>query len=565
MTWKQTFLYPDPSREKQEWRLALYIRLSRDDGNQESLSVSNQRKILLEYAENAFQEAVLSGIYIDDGKSGTDHERPEFKRMIQDIKAGKINCVICKNLSRAFRNYSDQGYFLEYFFPRHGTRFITLGDPRIDTYTNPDAVNGMEIPINGLMNDRFAYKTSVEIRRTFDTKRRKGEFIGAFAPYGYKKDPKDKNHLVIDPKAAQVVRNIFWWYVYGEEYVQGEETGITKGGMSKEGIARKLNLLGVPNPTAYKRSCGCKYYNPQIKRNDGLWQGSSIETILSNEIYSGTMVQGKQRVISYKVHDKVSIPEEDWIRVPDTHMPIIEREVFLLAQELRKKGRRRTPGKYENHLFAGLLKCADCGKAMTRKPSKGIIYFNCSTYKRKSKEKCSIHSIRLDALEEGMLAVLQKETELFGAADEIISELKKVSVEKTGMDRLKEGFDFYKGELEKTEEMTEILYLDWKNGDLTHEQYRKMKDRFDQKARRIKEELADRRKNMTSRKPEDFTDPCLENFIKNKTLSTLSPGLLAEFIKEILVHENGKISIVFKCKDPFPVIPVSVSGAKSGK
>ena len=209
------------------WRIALYIRLSRDDGNDESMSISNQRKILMEYVGQFFKEdGKLIDVYADDGQTGTDFERPEFQRMLRDIEAGKVNCIICKNLSRAFRNYSDQGYFLEKIFPKFHIRFITLGDPKIDTFINPEAVSGMEVPINGLMNDRFAYKTSSDIRRTFDTKRRKGEFIGAFAPYGYKKDPDNKNHLIIDEEAAAVVRDIFKWYVYGDE--RGK-TGKTSG------------------------------------------------------------------------------------------------------------------------------------------------------------------------------------------------------------------------------------------------------------------------------------------------------------------------------------------------
>lgn len=168
------------------WKIALYIRLSKDDGNDESLSVTNQRKILTEYVEHFFQgEYIIVDYYVDDGRTETDYDRPDFQRMIQDIELGKVNCVICKNLARAFRNYSDQGYFIESFFPLHSTRFITLSDPKIDTYLNPEAVSGMEVPIDGLMNDRFAAQTSNSVRRTFDNKRRNGEFIGAFAPFGY--------------------------------------------------------------------------------------------------------------------------------------------------------------------------------------------------------------------------------------------------------------------------------------------------------------------------------------------------------------------------------------------
>ena len=139
------------------WRIAVYIRLSREDGKDESLSVSNQRKIILEYVEKNFQEEdIIEDIYIDDGQSGTDYDRPEFQRMLCDVERGKVNCIVCKNLSRAFRNYSDQGYFLESYFPKFHTRFVTLGDPKVDTFTDPEVVSGMEVPISGLMNDRFA-------------------------------------------------------------------------------------------------------------------------------------------------------------------------------------------------------------------------------------------------------------------------------------------------------------------------------------------------------------------------------------------------------------------------
>ncbi|MCL2494163.1 MAG: recombinase family protein [Oscillospiraceae bacterium] len=163
------------------WYIAVYIRLSRDDGNEESESVVNQKKILTEYLEKQFSgQYVLADFYIDDGLSGTDDTRASFMRVIADIEDGKVNCVVCKTLSRAFRNYADQGYYLESYFPQKHVRFISTGDPKIDTYTNPEAITGLEVPITGLMNDRFAAKTSSDVRRTFDHKRRNGEFIGAF-------------------------------------------------------------------------------------------------------------------------------------------------------------------------------------------------------------------------------------------------------------------------------------------------------------------------------------------------------------------------------------------------
>ena len=253
------------------WRIAVYIRLSREDGNDESLSVTNQKKIINEYLESFFEEEfTLVDHYVDDGLTGTDYDRPDFRRMVHDMEAGKVNCIICKNLSRMFRNYSDQGYFLEKVFPLHNVRFITVSDPKVDSYLHPETIHGLEVPINGLMNDRFAAKTSLDVRATFATKRRKGEFIGAFAPYGYKKDPENKNALIVDDEAAEVVQNIYQWFVYE--------------GMSKNGIARRLNDLGIASPAAYKKNKGLNFCCPQSGKNDGLWSPSAVSLVLNNRM-----------------------------------------------------------------------------------------------------------------------------------------------------------------------------------------------------------------------------------------------------------------------------------------
>ena len=184
---------PDSSAPK-IWRIGKYIRLSRDDGNSESESITNQRKILDEQIAACFGgSCFVTDEYIDDGRTGTsDDTRPEFMRLTSDVKNGRVNCIVTKNLSRAFRNSANQGKFLEEFIPLYNTRFISLYEPRIDTYLNPEVVHSLEVSITGFINEQYAYKTSLDVRRTFDTKRKNGEFIGAFAPYGYLKDPSDK-------------------------------------------------------------------------------------------------------------------------------------------------------------------------------------------------------------------------------------------------------------------------------------------------------------------------------------------------------------------------------------
>lgn len=519
------------------WLIAVYIRLSKEDGNDESLSVTNQKKIIKEYAEQFFEgEYVIVDYYIDDGLTGTDYERPGFQRMLRDMETGKINCIVCKNLSRMFRNYSDQGYFLEKVFPTNKTRFITVSDPKVDSFLHPETIQGLEVPINGLMNDRFAAKTSHDIRDTFATKRRKGEFIGAFAPYGYQKDPANKNKLIIEEEAAQVVRDIFNWFV--------------TDGMSKMGIAKRLNDAGFLNPAAYKRSKGMKFCNPQIHKNDGYWSSSAIASILKNRMYIGTMVQGRQTVISYKVHDKVAVPENEWYVVEDTHEPVIDKDTFEKAQSLQKRDTRTAPEKREVHLFSGFIRCVDCKKAMTRQKTKNIVYYYCRTFREKSKNLCTKHTVKEKDVIQVTLASIQKQIELVSTISEIIEEINKAPTVQNQSTRLTATLKQRKAELEKITSIIDSLYGDWKSGDITKEEYHRMKikyevqaDQFRQVIQNIQEECTVMAKGITTE------DPYLVTFLKYRNINSLERSILVDLVKNIYVYEGGAIEIEFSFSD----------------
>ncbi|MBO5149497.1 MAG: recombinase family protein, partial [Anaerotignum sp.] len=368
---KRNSIANSTSSQFRVWKVGKYIRLSRDDGNNESESIVNQRKILDEKIPEYFEDDYeIVDEYIDDGRTGTsDDTRPSFLRLVEDVKLGRINCIVTKNLSRAFRNSANQGKFLEEFIPLYHTRFISLYEPHIDTFLNPEIVHSLEVSITGFINEQYAYKTSQDVRRTFDTKRKKGEFIGAFAPYGYQKRSDDKNSFIIDEEAAAVVRDIYHWFV--------------NEGMSKMGITRRLNELGIPNPSTYKRKKGLNYSNPRMYNSTGLWGVKTVREILLNEMYIGNMVQGRQKIVSYKVHTRVATEEKDWYIVKNTHEPIIDMETFEKAQRLHEKDMRVSPGKRKVYLFSGFLRCADCKQSMTRHVSKGYVYYHCTTYTRK--------------------------------------------------------------------------------------------------------------------------------------------------------------------------------------
>lgn len=534
--------------ERVVWRVAVYIRLSKDDGNDESLSVINQKKIIQEYLEKFFEdEYTLVDVYVDDGISGTtDDSRTSFLRMIDDVKLGLVNCIICKTLARTFRNYADQGYYLEEFFPLYKTRFICLGSPTFDTYKNPESItDGMDVPITGLMNDRYAARTSNDVRRTFNMKRRNGEFIGAFAPYGYKKDPENKNTLIIDEEAAEVIRNIYNWYV--------EE------GMSKIGIAKRLTELGIFTPMDYKHSKGLNIKTPQQSKNDGMWSVSTICTILKNRMYVGDMVQGKQRIISYKVHKSISTPEDEWFIVENTHEAIISHELFEKAQSLSKRDTRTAPKKNKVYLFSGFLRCIDCGRSMTKKTihkkltdgtKKTYVYYVCSTNSFKSRSVCTRHKISLEDLTEAVLKSIQIQISLIEDMENIVEKINKQPAISNKSKHIEKQLKDREKELEKMINVIDGLYMDWKCGDINRTEYARMKYKFELKVKEI-EAMIDKLKLEAdiSSKGVGINDPYLKTFLKYGNIKELSRGILVELIDTIYVHENNKITVKFNFED----------------
>lgn len=526
------------------WLIGIYIRLSREDGNDESLSVTNQKKIILEYLETNFSgDYELIDIYVDDGVTGTDSERPEFQRMIQDAESGHINCVICKNLSRMFRNYADQGYYLEDKFPQCGIRMIAISNPHVDSYASPETIGGLEVPINGLLNDRYAAKTSQDIRNTFNMKRRKGEFIGAFAPYGYQKDPTNKNKLIIDEEAAQVVRDIYTWFVVD--------------GMSKTGIAKKLNEEGVPNPLTYKHAKGLKLNNPnQVYGEAGkYWVPKTVSIILKNKMYIGTMVQGKQLVISYKVHTKISVPEDKWYEVENTHDPIISKEMFQKAQNLNEKDTRTAPGKWTLHLFAGYICCYDCKRNLRRTHVKGYSYYLCRTFRDMSNKLCTKHSIREDKLYLIVLTVIQKQIELIGNMEKIITAINKAPVIQTKSARLESMKTQRKKELEKAMNIKDSLYGDWKAEVITKEEYVRLKEKYDNQISQLQSTLNSLEKEINLMEQGIKSDnPYFSTFLKYGNITELTRGILVDLVEKIYVHENKELDIVFRFSDQHKLI-----------
>lgn len=523
-----------PHRAVKAWRAALYIRLSKEDleKKNESVSVTNQREILLEYLRQ-HPELALFDIYIDDGFTGTDFDRPSFMRLKADIESGLVNCVIVKDLNRFGRNYTVGGDLIDNYFARKNVRFIALnnGVDTADDHMNA-ATRCISIGVTNVINESYSAMTSVSIRGTLNNHRKQGKFIGAFACYGYRKNPDDNHRLIIDEEAAEVVRTIYQKFI---------------GGMSLIGITKELNALGIPNPTLYKQQKGFNFHARDGK-NDGLWCDRTVRRILQNQMYIGNMVQGVNKTVSYKVHECKAVPKEDWIVVEHTHEPIIDRETFDKAQSLFNRHIRSSPVTKQTDLFAGLVRCADCGAVMSKKTNKlpygTYRYYKCSTKRRQG--RCTNHTIRIDKLEQVVLTYLQKMIDLAVEYDRVMAQLQN-SRKASESGSLQRALEDRQREREKCLKAMLDLYPDWKANLITQEEYRLLKANLSDKIAKLDEmiEKLTQSQNETAGQENAF----VEHFKQYKNIDRLTRPMLVELIDSISVYEDNRITIKVRFLD----------------
>ena len=512
-----------------DYRVGIYIRLSKEDEEKEkyseSESVQNQRTLLMQYIkENKFN---FVAEYVDDGVSGTSFDRPAFNKMIDDIEQGKINMVITKDLSRLGRNYVQSGYYTETYFPEHNVRYIAILD-NIDTAL--DSANNDIAPFKSILNEMYAKDTSKKINSVLQSKRNNGEYLGT-APYGYKKDPENKYHLVIDEEAAEVVRTVFRMFLEGYGTMQ---------------IADYLSEQKIPIPSDYnKRNRGTKSISY------GLWPQSTVRFILSNEVYTGTVVQGKRKKISFKSKKFVDVPEEDWIRVPNMHEAIVSKEDFERAKKILEatKGSRIVENDY---LFKGLLQCFDCkGYIGIRSPDKnGNIYGRCQHYARYSKfDVCSPHNFNYQVFEENMIVVLREICKEYSDKKKLEEIAKKSKSKEDKESDLRNKLKTYKTQIEKETRKLDLLYEDRLEGIITVDSYiekaNKIKKEVEDYTKRIKETEQELNGENVQEDKEKKLDNLVDEFLN---MEKPNKEIIREFIERIEIHSDKQVDIYFNFK-----------------
>lgn len=446
--------------------------------------------------------------------------------MIADIGSGAVNCVVVKDLSRFGRDYIEVGRYLERWFPEHGVRFISVSDA-IDSLKG---AYDMLLPVKNIFNEQYARDISQKVRSSFLAKQKRGEFVGAFASYGYRKDPQNHNKLVIDPIAADVVKQIFTMY---------------ENGSGKVKIAKFLNAAGIPCPSEYKKLNGERYTNGQKLSSTTYWTYSTIHRILQNQMYAGNMEQGRSP--RQTMHGKaLKTDRSQWIIVSGTHEAIIPPDQWERVQSLLRRD-TRSPSFHENiSPFAGFLRCGDCGRAMSKSARPGGIYYCCGSYKRYGPTICSLHSISHRDLEQVVLDDLNK---IISAVEDLNALADDAKPKKQNWDPQSEKARLTLG-IKRLYHLKQSAYEDYRDGLIDKEDYRRFAQNYQNQADQLQSQLSylEERQESLNKKP------WIDALLKHKKLTELDRTTVTETIQEIRIFEDKQIEITYTFSDDIGVL-----------
>ena len=517
------------------YNACIYARLSRDDGDKlESDSIINQKALIRDFLSKHPEIHAVSE-KTDDGYSGVNFDRPAFQEMMEDIRSGKINCVVVKDLSRFGRNYIEAGNYIERVFPFLGVRFIAINDNYDSLDRNQS--DSLIIPFKNLINDAYCKDISVKIRSQLEIKRKKGQFIGAFAAYGYLKDEEDHNKLVVDTYASEIVRAIFKWKIQG---------------MSQGRIANKLNMQGVLCPMEYKLSLGMKVQTNFRVHKKALWSSKAVTRILTNEIYTGVLVQGKVGTPNYKIKKIMPRDEADWIRVEGVIPVIIDRDMFDSVQMILAKDIRIAPEEDVVYPLSGFVKCADCGQNMVRKSynagGKAYSYFICST--RKAGKGCSTHSISEEKLTDVVLQMVSKQIDSVCEMEKMLDIVDSLPEKQANVFNYDAQVVRLKEEIERNKSFKLKLYENLQEGLIGQDEYFLFKKSYAAKiaeAEAAIRAIEDEREQAVSRNRDSLS--WMESFKKYRNITSVNRSMVVDLIRQVNVFEGGRAEVVFRHAD----------------
>lgn len=518
-------------------RTALYIRLSVENNKKRGHSIENQ-KLVLENFLAGRPEFVVYNIYVDNGATGTNFHRPGFQQMLSDIEAGLIDCVIVKDLSRLGRNSIDTGYYIEQYFRAHQIRFIALTD-QFDTADASNLHGGIMLPLKNMINEAYALDIGRKIKAQARQAMKDGEYIGARAPYGYRKDPENCHKLLIDPEAAEVVFQIFQWAY--------EHVGLND-------IARRLNEQGIQTPSHRKRATGEITHENLV--GSGKWQTRTVSKILDSEVYTGDLVQGKTKIVD---HQQVQADEDNLIIATNTHEAIISHEVFEAVKAYRRQvceeSKAHEVDPYTPNIFKGKVFCAHCGGSLHRQRNKrkkgpDVYRFHCLTNSRTERGGCLGVSLTEKDLLSAVIAILQQElTVALGNYSFVLeAEVKR----KKERDDLKAGISAKKQEIDRNRRFVRGLYENFVQKVLTSEEYFTMKKDYEAVIAKLSDEISTLENGLAVMDAQLAKYKELEQDAKVLEKDhTLTAALIDRLIERIEITHDKEIRVSFRFKSEF--------------
>lgn len=517
----------------------MYLRLSREDGDSsESNSISNQRQIIKSYAKE--NDIKLSYEYVDDGFSGSNFDRPHFKNMIDDLNKGKFNIIIVKDLSRFGRDYIESGKYLQKIFPEKGVRFISVND-NYDSENADMSDTHLILPIRNFINDSYCRDISMKVKSSKEVKRKNGEFIGAFAPFGYKKDDKDKHKLVIDKEVSHIIERIFNMKIEG---------------YSSKAIADFLNSIGTITPSRHKENNGDNFNTGFVVKN-AKWDAKMINRIISNKVYIGVLEQGKTTKLNYKSKKEIDVSKEDWIVIQNAHEPIISKSIYLLANKMLLRDVKQSKDK--PCILSGMLYCKDCGSPMVRRKVKAKdgynIFYICSEYNNTG--DCSRHSIKEEYI---IKATIQALNDYLSKYNDLLEKVSAIDVSKL---TLKVDFDSLNAEKKKYERLRQSLYMDLEEELITTEEFEKLRNNYLIKIREIEKQIITKQ-NIVEELKAKINDKgsLVSDIVPNIDSDNLNRLSLVSFIDRIEIGEDNAIHFVFNNIDTVHLLEAIVEGEK---
>ncbi len=529
---KETFLLSQTPHMK-VWWAGLYIRLSVEDNGSHGDSLETQQQIMEAHLALCPDIEVVE-VYIDNGVSGQTFERPSFQRLLADVEAGKINCVAVKDLSRLGRSAIDSGYYVEKYFPLHGVRFLAINDQ----YDSEDENNGtgqIALPLKNLMNEAYALDISRKVRAQQLQAMRAGEFIGSRPPYGYRKDPANCHRLLVNTDTAPVVRQIFRW---------------AADGVALNAIVKKLNEASVPTPSHYLASIGLISNNKIM--GSGKWQTRTVGKILADEVYVGDMVQGKTRSVKRK---QVPTDPADWIVIRDTHEPLVSRELFQKAQNVRAQAAQKYAKteklSFSPNIFKGRIFCGHCGKSLHRQRSHDRYFFRCISNDRIRKGSCpgDIRVLPEDELISVILDIIQKQASIIINNGCWSKRNGKVAEQSAAIGK---EIARLQQETERDRKYLISLYEHFVSGVLSKTEYTELKTGYEQKIKAAtsrSQQLLEQNRSL-ERDLNDYIE-LSDRLASLKGDITLTGDLIGRLVERIVVYDEQNISVHFKFRDEF--------------